>query len=73
MTTSLAKTPTLPVKAGQRFHTVCKRVFNADLTYFPHAEYHNKTVYFCTGACLNAFLADPERFYCAHSRPSKQK
>jgi len=31
--------PTLSARTGQRFHTVCKRVFHADSTYFPRAEY----------------------------------
>jgi len=57
----------------QRFHTVCKRVFHADSTYFPKAEYKGKTIYFCTDSCLNAFLADPELFYCAHSTPASRK
>jgi YHS domain-containing protein len=56
-------------QAIQRFHTVCKRVLTADPAYFPKAEYHGKIVTFCTNSCLNAFLADPERFYRAHSRP----
>jgi hypothetical protein len=56
-----------------RFHTVCKRVFRANPDYFPSAEYHGKTIYFCTESCLQAFLADPERFYCAHSQPASRK
>jgi YHS domain-containing protein len=60
-----------PAQGTQRFHTVCKRVFKADPAYFPRAEYQGKLVYFCTDSCLNAFLADPERFYCAHSQPRK--
>jgi YHS domain-containing protein len=58
-------------QAVDRFHTVCKRVLRADPDYFPRAEYRGKTIYFCTESCLDAFLADPERFYCAHSRPRK--
>lgn len=56
-----------------RFHTVCKRVFRANPVYFPSVEYHGKTIYFCTETCLDAFLADPERFYCAHSQPASRK
>jgi YHS domain-containing protein len=57
-----------PVQAIERFHTICKRVITADPAYFPRAEYRGKVIYLCTEACLDAFLADPERFYCAHSR-----
>ena len=60
-------------KEMERFHTVCKRVFHADSSYFPRAEYRGKFVYFCTETCLEAFLADPERFYCAHSKPGSRK
>jgi hypothetical protein len=56
-----------------RFHTVCKRVFRANPYYFPSAEYHGKIIYFCTETCLEAFLADPERFYYAHSQPASRK
>jgi YHS domain-containing protein len=62
-----------PAQTNERFHTVCKRVFNADPVYFPKARYRGKIIYFCTEACLNAFLAEPERFYCAHSQPASQK
>jgi len=60
-------------QSSKRFHTVCKRVFHANPAYFPQAEYQGKTVYFCTDICLEAFLADPERFYCAHSKPGSRK
>jgi YHS domain-containing protein len=60
------------VQGIQRFHTICKRVFSADPAYFPRAEYRGKTIYFCTESCLDAFLADPERFYSAHSRSRKR-
>lgn len=62
-----------PVPTARRFHTVCKRVFHADPVYFPQAEYQGNVVYFCTETCLEAFLADPERFYCAHSQPASRK
>jgi len=58
---------TVPSAQGtQRFHTVCKRVFQADPAYFPKAEYRGRTVYFCTESCLGAFLADPDVFFKAH-------
>ncbi|MBN1450491.1 MAG: YHS domain-containing protein [Anaerolineales bacterium] len=30
--------------------------------------YKGNTLYFCTESCLNAFLADPKRFFCAHNK-----
>ena len=66
--TMITETP-----ANKRFHTLCKRVFQADPGYFPSSEHHGKTIYFCTGTCLDAFLADPERFSCAHSQPASRK
>jgi YHS domain-containing protein len=54
----------------RKFATVCRRVFrDTDPQYFPHAQYHGRTIYFCTESCLNAFLADPEAFYKAHHSP----
>ena len=64
---------TASVQTASRFHTVCKRVFIADPAYFPKVDYNGKTIYFCTESCLNAFLADPERFYCAHGQPGSRK
>jgi len=66
-------TTNIPIAGVQRFHTVCKRVIYADPQYFPRAEYRGRTVTFCTESCLNAFLADPERFYCTHSQPASRK
>jgi YHS domain-containing protein len=60
-----------PAQTVERFHTVCKRVIWAAPAYFPQAEYRGKVIYFCTEPCRNAFLADPERFYCVHSQPRK--
>jgi YHS domain-containing protein len=48
--------------------TVCQRTLSGDLNYYPKTEYHGQTIYFCTEYCLRAFLADPERFYPAHSK-----
>ena len=47
---------------------VCGRNVTVDPSYTPQAIYKSTTLYFCTESCLNAFLADPERFYCAHSK-----
>ncbi len=59
--------------SSPQFVSVCKRVFHADPTYYPQALYRGKTIYFCTEACLGAFLADPDRFYRAHSTTGTQK
>ena len=48
--------------------TVCHRTLSGDLDYYPQAEHQGRTIYFCTEYCLRAFLADPERFYPAHSK-----
>jgi len=47
--------------------TVCHRVLTVDSVWVPQAEYQGQTLYFCTEACLEAFCADPERFFLAHS------
>jgi hypothetical protein len=47
--------------------TVCGRVMTADILWYPHAEYETRTIYFCTEICLDAFKADPDRFYKTHS------
>jgi YHS domain-containing protein len=56
------------------FKTVCRRVFrNTDPQYFPQAQYRGRTIYFCTEACLNAFLAGPDPFYKAHSKSADKQ
>ena len=45
---------------------ICGRSINGDPTYYPHAEYRGKLIYFCTDFCRNAFETDRERFYDAH-------
>jgi len=53
-------------------HTVCgRKMTTAPENYYP-AQYREQVVYFCTSFCLDAFLADPERFYAAHSRGSRE-
>ena len=37
------------------------------------AEYHGHAIFFCTEFCLDAFKADPERFYKAHSKSARIK
>jgi YHS domain-containing protein len=48
--------------------TVCHRTITGDRAYYPQAEFHGRTIYFCTETCLSVFLSDPERFYAAHSK-----
>jgi len=56
----------------RKFVTLCGRIFlDADPQYFPHAQYHGRTIYFCTESCLGAFLDDPEIFYKVHRKSQK--
>lgn len=57
-----------------RFATLCGRIFHdTDPQYFPQAQYHGRTIYLCTDACLGAFLADPEIFYKVHQKSKNDK
>ena len=47
---------------------VCGRKLTVDPIYVPQVNYKGNTIHFCTESCLSAFLADPERFYSAHSK-----
>lgn len=49
-------------------HTVCGREMTTAPENYDSAEYQGRIIYFCTSFCLDAFRADPERFYAAHSR-----
>ncbi|MBL8101826.1 MAG: hypothetical protein JNM02_04800 [Anaerolineales bacterium] len=54
------------------FATLCGRVYrDADPKYFPSAEHRGRTLLFCTGACLGAFLADPDIFCKVHRNSEK--
>jgi len=57
----------IPVSA-QDPETVCHRTIRGGQAYFPQTEFHGRILYFCTEACQNVFLSDPERFYAAHSK-----
>lgn len=58
----------------RQFVTLCGRIFrDTDSAYFPYAEYHGRTLLFCTEACLGAFLADPDVFYNVHRNSEKGK
>jgi YHS domain-containing protein len=48
--------------------TVCHRTITGELPFYPQAEFHGRTIYFCTETCQSVFLSDPERFYAAHSK-----
>ncbi len=50
------------------FSTVCGRVIHNHPRYYASAEYQGRTIHFCTEFCLEAFRADPHRFYAAHSQ-----
>ena len=64
----LGRSGILPVRS-LHFVTLCGRIFNnTDPQYFPRAEYRGRTIYFCTNSCLEAFQADPEKFYRAHRK-----
>jgi YHS domain-containing protein len=48
--------------------TVCHRTITGELPFYPQAEFHGRTIYFCTETCQSVFLSDPERFFAAHSK-----
>jgi len=47
---------------------LCGRRMTVHPDYTIQANHQGGTIYFCTESCLNAFRADRERFYCAHSK-----
>jgi YHS domain-containing protein len=47
-------------------NTVCGHEMTADILWYPNTKYQMGTIYFCTEFCLEAFQADPDRFYKAH-------
>ena len=59
-----------PAEAHPRtaFTTVCRRTIHNNPVYYPQAEYQGRIIYFCTEFCLDAFKADPDRFYAAHRK-----
>jgi hypothetical protein len=50
------------------FVALCGRAFRSDPEFFPQVEYRGKTIFLCTSVCLDAFLADPDRFYVSHRK-----
>ena len=59
--------------APEPLRTVCGRMLTTDPANYPQAVYQGKVIYFCTEYCLDAYNADPERFYRAHSVPGEQR
>ncbi len=57
----------LPIDPARPLPMVCGRRPVGDPAYFALAEYHGQRVYFCTDACLNEFLLDPDGFIRAHN------
>jgi hypothetical protein len=54
-------------KSGRpTFIALCGRAFRSDPEFFPQVEYRGRTIVLCTSVCLDAFLADPDRFYATH-------
>ncbi len=54
------------------FATLCGRIFrDTDPQYFPSAQHRRKKILLCTGACLGAFLADPDVFCKVHRNSDK--
>jgi YHS domain-containing protein len=47
---------------------LCGRQMTVHPDYAITEDFQGRTLYFCTQSCLHAFRADPERFYCAHSK-----
>ena len=57
-----------------QFVTLCGRIFRgADARYFPQVSHRGRTIYLCTQVCMDAFLADPEKFYHAHRNTEKDR
>lgn len=59
---------------SHQFVTLCGRILrDTDPAYFPRADYRGRTILLCTGACLGAFLADPDIFYKVHRNSEMEK
>jgi YHS domain-containing protein len=54
--------------ARPNFIALCGRAFHSDPDFFPQVEFKGRTIYLCTSVCLDAFLADPDRFYISHRK-----
>lgn len=51
---------------------VCGRTMTVAPENFPCAERNGAPLYFCSSFCLEAYQADPERFFAAHSQKKLQ-
>jgi len=54
-------------------HMVCGRSITREPPYPNVATYQGRVIVFCTRYCLEAFEADPDRFFAAHSRPAEDR
>jgi YHS domain-containing protein len=64
----VAEIRTDPILKPVQPQTVCRREMTADLDWYPKAIYKGNLIYFCTEFCLDAFQADPDRFFTAHHK-----
>lgn len=60
------QSPKLPVPPRM----VCGRAITTEPR--NSAKFRGQTIYFCTEFCLDAFNADPDRFYQAHSKSAQK-
>ena len=60
--------PSTSIFPSPLLRTVCGRRITTLPEYYYPTPYQDSTLYFCTEFCLDAFRADPDRFYLAHSR-----
>lgn len=66
--------PSSQDRKRKQFVTLCGRIFrDANLKYYPRAQYRGRTIYLCTDSCLGAFNADPDLFRKAHRNSEKGK
>jgi hypothetical protein len=73
MSTTSKEAAATEIKKRPLFVALCGRVFRSDPEFFPQAEYRGRTIYLCTEVCLDAFLADPDRFVAAHKKSYRKK
>ena len=57
---SMAAAPSEGASVGQP-QTTCP-VMGGEISKSKYADYHGKRVYFCCGACVKTFNADPEKY-----------
>lgn len=57
-----------PAQLNPEASLVCGRKMTTAPENYSRAEYQGRVIHFCTEFCLEAFRADPDRFFSAHSR-----